>query len=142
MRGNGRLKGRRVAVLAADGFESVELQVPVAALRWAGAHVDVVSLRHGRIRGVNLHEPARRAFVRGMLALFTRSAPHPPPGAQPARSAPQRDDPPGLVLAAMRWLPRPSIRALAGLAVVGIWALNRSRSRALARLDTAPHGEA
>jgi protease I len=251
MRGNGRLKGRRVAVLAADGFESVELQVPVAALRWAGAHVDVVSLRHGRIRGVNLHEPARRvrvsktldevraddfdallipggfinpdllrqsaaarnfvrefsearkpvatlchgpwvlasagltkgrvmtswpgirddlvnagatwldqevvydgnwissrgpqdmrAFVRGMLALFTRSAPHAPPGAQPARSAPQRDDPPGLVLAAMRWLPRPSIRALAGLAVVGIWALNRSRSRALARLDTAPHGEA
>ena len=58
-----KLKGRRVAVLAADGFEMVELAVPVAALRLAGATVDVVSLRHGRIRGVNLHEPASRVGV-------------------------------------------------------------------------------
>ena len=57
------LKGRRVAVLAADGFEMVELAVPVAALRLAGATVVVVSLRHGRIRGVNLHEPASRVGV-------------------------------------------------------------------------------
>lgn len=58
-----QLQGRRVAVLAADGFEKVELTVPVAALRAAGAHVDIVSLRHGRIRGVNLHEPASRVAV-------------------------------------------------------------------------------
>ena len=58
-----QLQGRRVAVLAADGFEKVELTVPVAALRAAGAGVDIVSLRHGRIRGVNLHEPASRVSV-------------------------------------------------------------------------------
>src|SRR5881398_1691473 len=58
-----QLKGRRVAVLAADGFERVELSVPVAALRAEGADVDIVSLRPGRIRGVNLHEPASRVTV-------------------------------------------------------------------------------
>jgi protease I len=57
------LKDKRVAVLAADGFEEVELAVPVAALRAQGASVDIVSLRPGRIRGVNLHEPARRVGV-------------------------------------------------------------------------------
>ncbi|NUZ04665.1 type 1 glutamine amidotransferase domain-containing protein [Piscinibacter koreensis] len=58
-----QLKGRRVAVLAADGFERVELSVPVAALRAEGAEVEIVSLRAGRIRGVNLHEPAARVSV-------------------------------------------------------------------------------
>lgn len=57
------LKGVRVAVLAADGFEKVELTVPVAVLKAAGAEVEIVSLRHGRIRGVNLHEPAGRVAV-------------------------------------------------------------------------------
>src|SRR5690349_16370982 len=57
------LKNRRIAVLAADGFEKVELTIPVAALKAAGAEVDIVSLRHGRIRGVNLHEPASRVRV-------------------------------------------------------------------------------
>jgi protease I len=57
------LKGRRVAVLVADGFEEVELAAPVAALRAKAAHVDIVSLRPGRIRGVNLHEPASRVRV-------------------------------------------------------------------------------
>lgn len=57
------LSGRRIAVLAADGFEKVELTVPVKALKAAGAHVDVVSLRPGKIRGVNLDEPAGRVTV-------------------------------------------------------------------------------
>src|SRR5437879_788341 len=57
------LKGRRIAALAADGFEKVELTIPMAALRLSGATVDVISLRHGRIRGVNLHEPAGRVHV-------------------------------------------------------------------------------
>jgi protease I len=57
------LKGRRIAALAADGFEKVELVVPLRALKRAGAIVDVVSLRHGRIRGVNLHLPATRVRV-------------------------------------------------------------------------------
>jgi protease I len=58
-----QLKGRRIAALAADGFEKVELTVPMHGLRLAGAEVDVISLRHGRIRGVNLHEPASRVGV-------------------------------------------------------------------------------
>jgi len=58
-----QLQGKRIAVLAADGFEKVELTVPVKALRMAGADVDIVSLRNGRIRGVNLHEPASRVKV-------------------------------------------------------------------------------
>jgi protease I len=57
------LNGRRIAVLAADGFEKVELTMPVNAMRLAGADVDIVSLRSGRIRGVNLHEPAARVKV-------------------------------------------------------------------------------
>ena len=57
------LKGRRIAALAADGFEKVELVIPLRALRRAGAEVDVVSLRRGRIRGVNLHLPATRVGV-------------------------------------------------------------------------------
>ncbi len=57
------LKGRTIAALAADGFEKVELVIPLRALKRAGAQVDVVSLRHGRIRGVNLHLPASRIGV-------------------------------------------------------------------------------
>jgi protease I len=237
MKGNGELRQRRVAVLAADGFEMVELVVPLLALRKARAQVDVISLRHGRIRGVNLHEPARRvrvtktvteadandydallipggfinpdllrqsaaarafvqafdaagkpiatlchgpwvlasagltqgrtmtswpgirddlvnagatwldqevvrdgnwvssrgpqdlrAFVPAMMDLFSGSAPE-PSAARPSQSAPQRDDPPNLVLAAMRWLPRPSIRTAATAALVGLWAVRRVRSK-------------
>ena len=47
------LDGVRVAVLAADGFEQVEVTVPVKALRKAGADVRLISLRPGRIRGMN-----------------------------------------------------------------------------------------
>ncbi|MGA5466707.1 type 1 glutamine amidotransferase domain-containing protein [Mycobacterium sp. NPDC050041] len=58
-----RLQGRRIAALVADGFEKVELTVPMRALQLAGAKVDVISLRRGRIRGVNLHMPATRVGV-------------------------------------------------------------------------------
>jgi protease I len=57
------LRGRRIAVLATDGFEKVELTIPVAALRSAGAEVDIVSLQGGSIRGVNLHKPADKVRV-------------------------------------------------------------------------------
>jgi protease I len=63
-----RLKGRRIAALAADGFEKVELTIPMKALRAAGAQVEVISLRHGNIRGVNLHEPASRVHVDKTIA--------------------------------------------------------------------------
>src|SRR3954449_1539625 len=58
-----RLQGRRIAALAADGFEKVELTIPMRALQLAGAKVDVVSLRLGRIRGGKLHMPATRIGV-------------------------------------------------------------------------------
>ena len=63
-----RLRGRRIAALAADGFEKVELVIPMKALQAAGAKVDVISLRHGNIRGVNLHEPASRVHVDKTIA--------------------------------------------------------------------------
>jgi protease I len=48
-----RLQGLRVAVLAVDGFEQVEITIPMRALRREGADVRIVSLRPGRIRGMN-----------------------------------------------------------------------------------------
>jgi protease I len=57
------LEGRRVAILSADGFEKIELTLPLKALEAKGAEVDIVSLRPGSIRGVNLHEPASRIKV-------------------------------------------------------------------------------
>ena len=232
------LKGRRIAVLAVDGFEKVELTVPVAALKLAGADVDIVSLHTGRIRGVNLHEPAsmvgvdktldqvspanydgllipggfinpdllrqsaeardfvrafdRRGkpiatlchgpwllasagltagrtmtswpgirddmvnagatwldrkvvrdgnwvssrgpqdlvpFVEAMTELFS-GAPGTHATEKAARSDPQRDQPPAVVVNAMRWLPRPSLRIILGVALLGagLAAADRRRS--------------
>jgi len=63
MKNEKSLEGRRIAALVADGFEKVELIVPMKALKAAGARVDIISLRSGKIRGVNLHEPADRIEV-------------------------------------------------------------------------------
>jgi protease I len=232
------LKGRRIAVLAADGFEKIELSVPVAALRVAGAEVDIISLHRGRIRGVNLHEPAGKVpvnktldeanpadydgllvpggfinpdllrqsaaarnfvrafdqkrkpiatlchgpwvlasagitqgrtmtswpgvrddlvnagatwldrevvrdgnllssrgpqdmvpFVRAMRELFMESGPIPAATRPPARSDPQRDTPPGVVVNALRWLPRPSLRTAVGIAMLGAGLVAASRRR-------------
>jgi protease I len=232
------LKGRRIAVLAADGFEKVELSVPVTALRVAGAEVDIVSLHRGRIRGVNLHEPAGKVrvtktlaeanpadydglllpggfinpdllrqssaarnfvrafdeqrkpiatlchgpwvlvsagvvqgrvmtswpgirddmvnagatwldrevvrdgnlvssrgpqdmvpFVRAMRELFMESGPIAAAAPPHLQSDPQRDAPPSLVVNALRWLPRPSLRTAVGLAVLGAGLVAASRRR-------------
>ena len=48
-----KLESKKVAVLATDGFEQAELEKPVAALKEAGAHVDIVSLKSGKIKGWN-----------------------------------------------------------------------------------------
>jgi protease I len=47
------LKGKRVAALVTDGFEQVELTSPLAALKQAGATVDVVSPKDGSVKGWN-----------------------------------------------------------------------------------------
>lgn len=47
------LQGRRVAVLATDGVEQIELTEPSHALRQAGADVDLISLEPGEIQAFN-----------------------------------------------------------------------------------------
>jgi protease I len=63
-----RLLGMRVAVLAADGFEQIELTRPAKALEKEGAVVEVVSLKPGKIRGMNLHLPGSKVKVDRLIA--------------------------------------------------------------------------
>jgi protease I len=46
-----QLSGKKIAILATDGFEQSELTQPQRALKDAGATVDVVSPKSGTIRG-------------------------------------------------------------------------------------------
>jgi protease I len=46
-----QLDGKRIAILATDGFEQSELLEPKKALEQAGAKVEVVSPKQGHIRG-------------------------------------------------------------------------------------------
>ncbi len=46
-----KLAGKKIAVLATDGFEQVELTKPKQALEDAGATVHVVSPKNGEIKG-------------------------------------------------------------------------------------------
>jgi protease I len=46
----GQLTGKRVAILATDGYEQVELERPREALREAGAHVQIVSPKTDKIK--------------------------------------------------------------------------------------------
>jgi deglycase len=45
------LSGKKIAILATNGFEQSELEVPRDALKQAGATVDIVSLAAGEIKG-------------------------------------------------------------------------------------------
>ena len=45
------LKGKKVAILATEGFEQVELTEPKKALEQAGAVTHVISLKPGQIKG-------------------------------------------------------------------------------------------
>jgi protease I len=45
------LKGKKIAILATDGFEQSELMQPRQALEEAGAHTEVVSPNSGKIKG-------------------------------------------------------------------------------------------
>ncbi len=45
------LSGKKIAILATNGFERSELEVPRERLKQAGATVDVVSLASGEIKG-------------------------------------------------------------------------------------------
>jgi len=57
------IKHRRIAVLATDGFEQVELTEPVKALRAEGADVKIISQKTGEIQGMNHHEKGDKIKV-------------------------------------------------------------------------------
>ncbi|MDF1502419.1 type 1 glutamine amidotransferase domain-containing protein [Roseisolibacter sp. H3M3-2] len=57
------LDGVRIAVLAADGVEQVEVTRPVRALERHGAEIEIVSLRPGSIRAMNLLYPGKKLRV-------------------------------------------------------------------------------
>jgi protease I len=49
----GKLDGKKVAILVADGFEQVEMTKPRTALQEAGAATKIVSPKSGKIQGMN-----------------------------------------------------------------------------------------
>jgi protease I len=55
--------GKRMAILAADGFEESELFSPREAIEKAGGTVEVISLKTGEIQGMRHMEPGRKAQV-------------------------------------------------------------------------------
>jgi protease I len=56
-----RIQGKKVAILAADGFEEAELFEPLKALRDEGAEVQIVSLERGAIEA-NRHRDKGRSI--------------------------------------------------------------------------------
>lgn len=61
------LRGKRVAVIATDGFEESELTEPVKALREAGATVEIISEKREPIQGFKHHEKASKVGVDATL---------------------------------------------------------------------------
>src|SRR3954466_12624172 len=58
-----KLKGKKVAILAADMFERVELEEPRKALEEAGAETEIVSIHDGEIKGFDHFDPASTVKV-------------------------------------------------------------------------------
>jgi deglycase len=58
-----KLAGKKVAILAADMFERVELEKPRKALEDAGATIEVVSIHDGEIKGFDHFDPAATVKV-------------------------------------------------------------------------------
>jgi protease I len=62
------LTGKKVAILATDGFEQSELTQPLQALKAEGAQVEVVSPHGGEIQGMKHHEKGDKIKVDRELA--------------------------------------------------------------------------
>jgi protease I len=58
-----KLAGKKVAILAADMFERVELEEPRKALEDAGATTEIVSIHDGEIQGFDHFKPAKKVKV-------------------------------------------------------------------------------
>jgi protease I len=54
----GKLRGKRIAILATDGFEQSELVEPRKALENEGARVEVIAPHDGHIQGMRHHDKA------------------------------------------------------------------------------------
>jgi protease I len=62
------LSGKRIAVVATDGFEQSELEAPLEALRKAGARVEVIAPKEGQITGMRHKEKGTPVKVDRTLA--------------------------------------------------------------------------
>jgi protease I len=63
------LKGKRIAILAADGVERVELEQPRQAVENAGATTELISLEAGEIQAMDHDlQPARKFAVDTVIA--------------------------------------------------------------------------
>jgi protease I len=62
------LQGKRIAILATDGVEQVELTQPWEALKSAGATVELLSTHDGRIQGMNHIDKGDTFQVDGLVA--------------------------------------------------------------------------
>ena len=58
------IKGKRIAFLATDGVEQVELTQPWKTVKDAGATVELISIKSGKIQGMN-HD----CFVENILTF-------------------------------------------------------------------------
>src|SRR3954454_6477205 len=58
-----KLKGKKVAILAADMFERVEVEEPRKALEEAGAETEIVSIHDGEIKAFDHFDPASTVKV-------------------------------------------------------------------------------
>jgi protease I len=66
-----QLNGKKIAFIAADGVEQVELERPWQAAREAGAEVELLSVKSGQIQGVHGMEMGDKFTVDHTLADVT-----------------------------------------------------------------------
>ena len=57
------LAGKRIAILATDGFEQSELTEPLTALKQAGAQAEIVAPHGGEIQGMKHHDKGDKVRV-------------------------------------------------------------------------------
>lgn len=57
------LNGKRIAILATDGFEQAELLEPKAALDKAGARAEIISVKSGKIKGWDIDKWGQEVAV-------------------------------------------------------------------------------
>ncbi len=69
----GKLEGKRVAFLATDGVEQVELTEPWKAVEDAGGTPELISLEEGEIQGVNHMDKADTFAVDAVVAAADES---------------------------------------------------------------------